>query len=102
MTYHLNVSDVKQWYEERYPRLPLGSIVPGRCFYCWAELNVGDQVVVRGSLGNDSPIPVGTRGVIHEILSGEEDGSIYVVQLVTGEERYLIRAELRKPHEGEA
>ena len=99
---HLSVSDVQQWYAECYPDVPVGELVPGKCFYCWQELQAEMRVVIRNALGGDAQAPAGTHGVVQRIVSSPEHGSIYLVRLSSGKERYFVRAELRKAREGEA
>ena len=99
---HLNVSDPKQWYASHYPDLPEGSLVPGRCFYCWPELKSGDVVVIRQCLAGEPQAESGDTGIVSGVLSSPEHGSIYNVHLSNGKQRYFVRAELRKPKEGEA
>jgi hypothetical protein len=96
MIYHLSVGDVARWYAEYYPGLPVGSLVPGKCFYCWPELSIGDEVAVRPMLGDERQASPAVLGGIRQILSAVEHGSIYLVSLKSGEERFFIRAELRK------
>jgi hypothetical protein len=99
---HLSVGDVRQWYAEYYPGVPVGELVPGKCFYCWPELEAGMLVVVRQPLGGPAQAPAGTRGVVQQVLSAPAHGMIYLVRVESGDERYFIRAELRKAREGEA
>lgn len=35
--FHLNVSNVEEWYRERWPSLPIGSEVPEMCPACWGK-----------------------------------------------------------------
>jgi hypothetical protein len=93
---HLNVSDQALWHATYYHDLPGGSLVPGRCLYCWPELNVGDQVVIRQCLAGPPQAAIGDNGTINAVLSSPEHGTIYEVRLAAGKERYFIRAELRK------
>jgi hypothetical protein len=60
------------------------------------------HVVIRLPLAGEAQAPAGTHGVIQRVLSAPEHGRIYLVRLESGEERYFIRAELRKAHESEA
>jgi hypothetical protein len=99
---HLSVGDVRQWYAEYYPDVPVGELVPGKCFFCWPELEAGTRVVVRVAVAGEAQAPTGARGVIQRVLSAPEHGKIYLVNLESGEERYFIRAELRKARDNEA
>lgn len=81
--------------------MKVGSLVPGKCFYCWPELRDGDGVVIRERIGDSSQTPVGTRGHLVEVLSSAEHGAIYHVRLESGEERFFVRGELRKLREDE-
>ncbi len=99
---HLSVGDVRQWYADYYPGLPVGELVPGKCFYCWPELQPEMRVVVRQALGGDAQTPTGAYGVLLRLLSSPEHGNIYLVRLDSGVERYFIRAELRKARVEEA
>jgi hypothetical protein len=99
---HLSVGDVQRWYTQYHPGVPFGELVPGRCFYCWSDLEAGMRIVVRQVLGSEAQSSLGARGVVQNLLTAPEDGTIYLVKLDTGEERYFIRAELRKEQEGEA
>jgi hypothetical protein len=93
---HLNVSDVIQWYADLYPGVSVGSLVPGRCFHCWPELGAGDHVAVRNPLGENSTVPVDSRGIIESVVRSPECGALYLVRVESGKEIYFIRAELRK------
>jgi hypothetical protein len=96
---HLNVGDVATWYARHYPGFEVGSLVPGTCFYCWQELTEGDDVVIRGRIGGETPVAPGTHGRLMAVLSSPEDEAIYHVQLANGDERYFVRGELRKCQE---
>ena len=62
MEFHINVSDVRRWYVERYPTLNIGDVVPDLCFHCWkkaeefAKLDVkqGDDLVQQGMAASTS------------------------------------------------
>jgi len=98
---HLNVSNVKDWHETHYPGIPVGSLVPGKCFYCWQDIAVGERVVVRNHFGNETAVELGSRGTIAQVLSAPDHGTIFLVKLDSGSERYFMRGELRKPHANE-
>src|SRR5436190_4748181 len=98
---HLNVTNIAEWYRHYYPDIPVGSLVPGKCFYCWPELHHGDAVVIRDKIGSSSQTPVGMRGHLVEVLSATEHGTIYHVQLESGGDRFFVRGELRKLREDE-
>lgn len=100
-TYHMSVGDVEAWYRERYPHLPVSSLVPGACFFCWPQLSKGDGVVIRKSVVARSEAQVGEFGVIESILSSD-DGSLFLAKLDSGKEYYFIRSELRKLRDGES
>jgi hypothetical protein len=94
---HLNVGDVSRWYEEFHPNVPLGELVPGKCFFCWQELREGDEVIIRRPISENAKGKEGFRGRITEIYVDEaESGSIYLVKLEAGQELYFIRGELKK------
>jgi len=97
---HLNVGDVKDWYEEYHPELTFGSLIPTRCFFCWQEVKAGDAVVIRKPTETNQAIQPGERGVMLAILS-EKDESLYLVKLASGKECYFIRAEFRKLRDSE-
>ena len=97
---HLNVGDVGDWYREYYPELEVGSLVPGRCYYCWQEVSEGDDVVVRNRIGDEQDVEPGAHGRLIAVLSSPEHGAIYHVQLADGNDRYFVRGELRK-HQGD-
>jgi len=99
--YHFQVTDVAGWYRDRHPSLPMGSIVPGKCFYCWQEIKEGDRVVVRKIIGDEQLANPNETGTVKEIL-GSEDGSVFLVIMDSGKETYLVRAEFRKQRENEA
>lgn len=99
---HLNVSDSRKWYAEKYPNVTPGSLVPARCFYCWTELAVGDPIVVRRCLAGPPQAAPGDSGVIEAVLSSPEHGAIYQVKLESGLQRYFVRAELGPPDPGDA
>ena len=56
------------------------------------------DVVVARPLAENNDVPPGTRGVIEQVVSDSEGGSIYLVHLESGRDQYFVRAELRKPH----
>jgi hypothetical protein len=99
---HLNVTDPKEWYREHAPHLPFGSLVPGRCFHCFVDLNENDRVVVRALFGDnkDRDIRAGDQGLLQAVLSTQE-GTLYKVRLDSGVEATFIRAELRKQRSNE-
>lgn len=92
---HLQVSDPEDWHA-KHP----GDMPSGKCFYCWEELQVGDNVVVRQLFSADTCANPGDKGAIEAIYSSE-DGSIFSVKLANGKDYYFIRAELRKQREGD-
>jgi hypothetical protein len=98
---HLNVSDIEQWYRENYSEIEVGSLVPGKCFFCWQELNLGDLVSIRDRIGPETRTPIGTAGRLVEVLSAPEHGAIYLVRLESGEEKFFVRGELQKVRENE-
>jgi hypothetical protein len=100
-TFHLQVTDIGEWYRNRYPSLPFGSIVPATCFFCWPEIKEGDRVVVRKIICDDQIARLGEKGTVKSIL-GSDDGSIFIVVLDSQKEASLIRAEFRKLRESEA
>lgn len=91
---HVSVGNVEQWYKDHYPTVPFGQMVPGRCFLCWQELKVGDEVILRKVIGEGAKAEVGDRGVIESILQSEY-GDLYVVKLLSGAEQFFVRPELR-------
>jgi hypothetical protein len=93
---HLNISDTKQWYATYYPDLPDGSLVPGRCLYCWPELSENDHVIIRQCLAGKPQAEPGASGTIQAVLTSSEHGSIYEVHLDSGKVRYFVRAEIKK------
>jgi hypothetical protein len=92
---HLMIGDVQRWYAEHHPGVPVGSLVPGKCLDCWPKLEAGMRVVVRLSNAGQPQVPSDAHGVVQQVLSATEHGSIYLVQLESGNERYFTRAELR-------
>jgi hypothetical protein len=94
------VGDVKVWYEKYHPELPAGSLVPGACYFCWQELEVGTAVVIRKSPTGESDVLADAVGVIQGVLSSET-GRLFLVRLDSGQTIYFIRAQLRKLREGE-
>src|SRR5579859_4258453 len=94
-TYHLQVTDVAAWYRDWHPAVPFGSIVPGKCYFCWQEIKEGDRVVVRKIIGDEPLAKPDEIGTVKTIL-GSEDGSVFLVKLDSGKEAYLVRAEFRK------
>jgi hypothetical protein len=99
-TSHFSVGDVKEWYEQNYPGIPFGSLVPAKCFYCWQDLKLGDSVVIRNGFVEQIKQKVGETGAITDVLTAEH-GSLFLVLLRSGEEVYLIRPQLRKLRENE-
>jgi hypothetical protein len=81
---HLSVGDVQRWYAEFYPGVPVGELVPGRCFDCWPELEAGMRVIVRPPLAGAVQVPVGARGMVREVVSAAGHGTIYLVHLQAG------------------
>jgi hypothetical protein len=98
---HMSVGDVAEWHKKYYPGVPLGSLVPARCFSCSQELEPGDQVVIRDVVAGCAIAHVGEVGVVTEVLTSERDGSLFLVRLSSGKEVYFIRARLRKLREYE-
>jgi hypothetical protein len=98
---HFSVGDVKWWYDQYYPGIPIGSLVPGKCFFCWQELKLGDAVVIRKVFADHTNLHSDERGIITDILTSKGHGSLFLVQLSFGKEIYFIRAQLRKLREGE-
>jgi hypothetical protein len=94
------VSDAAAWYREKHPSLPVGCVVPGKCFYCWQEISVGDRVVVRKRIAEDQPAQMDEKGTC-KARATSEDGELFVVDLDSGNEAMLIRAELRKLRDNE-
>jgi hypothetical protein len=89
---HLNVGDVAKWYAERYPDVPFGSLVPGVCYYCFADLSAGDRVELRNT---DDELD-GQIGVIDRIAADPKgSGSLYFVT-ANGDDRAFIRSQLIK------
>src|SRR5262245_29468327 len=99
--YHMQVTDVAAWYRDLHPSLVFGSIVPGKCYFCWQEIKPGDRVIVRKIIGDEQLAKSNDRGIVQTILDSA-DGSIFAVKLDSGKEAYLVRAELRKQGENEA
>jgi hypothetical protein len=98
---HINVS--ADWYEKYHPNSSRGSLVAGRCFYCWQEIKTGDAVIIRTPSEANPSVQPGECGIVQEILA-EPDGppySVYLVRLASGKELYFTRAEVRKPRESE-
>jgi phage terminase large subunit GpA-like protein len=91
---HLNVGDVKQWYEQYHPGLAVGSVVPILCFHCFQELKQGDRVVIRNPLQPHTRALSGRNGTLAGLLRSK-DGVLYAVKLDEGEEAILVRSELR-------
>jgi hypothetical protein len=98
---HLNVADPATWYQERYPNLPFGSIVPGVCFYCFGDIVIGSRVIVR-SHATEHPdwAQVGATATVTNIISSS-DGSLFQLQFDDGRDHYFVRAEIRKPRDDE-
>ena len=80
--------------------MPFGCVVPGKCFYCWQEISVGDRVVVRKRVAEEQPAQLNEKGTCKAIAESE-DGALFLVDLDSGKEALLIRAELRKLKENE-
>lgn len=98
---HLNIADPANWYRERYPDLPFGSIVPGVCYYCFGEISIGSRVVVRSHVTEHPDwAHVGATAIVDNILSSN-DGSLFHLQFDDGRDEYFVRAEVRKPHDDE-
>jgi hypothetical protein len=97
----MQVTDVAAWHRDRHPSVPSGSIVAGKCYFCWQEIKEGDRVVVRKIIGDEQLAQPNERGTVKTIL-GSEDGSIFIVKMDSGKEARLIRAEFRKQRENEA
>jgi hypothetical protein len=98
---HLNVGNIAKWYQERFPGLSVDSLVPGKCFYCWQELQDGDAIIVRDSIRRDLLPAAGVRGQLIATVSSDEHGAIYLVRLESGVEQFFLRGELRKLRENE-
>jgi len=98
---HISVGDVKEWYGRYYSDIPSGELVPAKCFFCWQELKPEDAVVIRKVFADLPNGHAGEVGVIKDILTSKNDGSLFLVRLSSGKEVYFIRAQLRKLREGE-
>jgi hypothetical protein len=96
----MSVGDIEEWYRTRFPTIPLGSLVPARCYHCWQELNPGDRVVLRLHVAANGTVQTNDKGPLREILKSDE-GSLFVVDLDSGKDVVLIRAELRKVRDNE-
>jgi hypothetical protein len=99
---HLSIGNIEDWYRHLYPGIPLGSLVPGKCVYCWQELEIGDRIVIRERIGTELLVESGTRGQLVAVLSSPDHGNIYKVRLDSQRERYFVRGELRKLRDDEA
>jgi hypothetical protein len=97
----MQVTDVPAWYRDWHPSVPPGSIVPGKCYFCWQEIKEGDRVVVRKIIGDEQLAQPNEKGTVKTIL-GSEDGSVFIVKMDLGKEAYLVRAEFRKQRENGA
>jgi hypothetical protein len=79
----------------------IGGPVIGRCFFCWQELAVGDDVVVRSANRfSDGLVAKGARGTITRILTGE-GMSVFEVAIQDGPSVTLLRSEIRKARDTE-
>lgn len=86
LSYRVNMS------VKKVPEALRREVTPGRCAFCWQELNEGDVVLVRSS--QEPGVELGSRGVITRIVSSEE-GSLYWVDLDSGN-RCFARIEIRR------
>ena len=100
-TYHMQVTDFAAWHRDRYPSVQVDLLVPGKCFFCWQQIQEGDRVVVRKIIGDEQLAHPNDQGTVKAILKSE-DGSVFVVMLDSGMEAFLVRAEFRKHRENEA
>src|SRR5262245_5914846 len=66
---HLNLGDVGHWYATYHPGVPVGELVPGKCFSCWPELEADMGVAVRQVLSGEAQVPALRHGVIQRVLS---------------------------------
>jgi hypothetical protein len=99
---HDRVTDPSTWYQERYPDLPFGSIVPIVCYFCFEELSLGSSVVIRSNF-TDQPdwAKPGTRGTVERVVAAD-DGVLFVVQFDNGLASYFLRGEIRRPNSKES
>ena len=97
---HLNVADPDAWHEERYANVPDRELVPAKCAFCWPQLSAGDHVETRKAMGNQPQARPGLQGVIEDIYSSQDGDTLFVVTLLSGETRFLVRGELRKHEPG--
>ena len=94
---HLSVADAAAWYREYHPDMPFGEMGPGPCFWCWQEIGVGDEIVVRRPISPNCGAKEGDNGTIIAVHRSKDGfGAIYIVRMTTGREWYFIRAEIRK------
>jgi hypothetical protein len=100
-TFHMSVGDVGKWYQEYHPLVPVADLVPASCYYCSQELKTGDQVVIRNLGAGSMKTKEGERGTIQAVNSSK-DGCIYQVKLVSGQDLYFVRTQLRKLRQDES
>ncbi len=98
-TGHLSVLDQEAWYRDRYPGVPFGTLVAGRCIDCWTDLATGEAVVTRDTLRH-RPVSAGQRGIVTAVWTTAE-GAVYEVKLASGSTESFVRAQLRRPRDSE-
>ena len=97
---HLLVSEnPKEWYSRFHPGITTGDIVPGKCPFCFSNIQVGDQIIVREMRDATTKTKPGRLGHIIAVHASS-DGHIYKAQFDDQVET-LSRFEFRKARPNE-
>ena len=83
------ISNLIEWYEEYHPNLSVSDPVPNKCIDCCNGLKLGQQVVVRSSIGDSHIGRCGDVGFITNIYTSSA-GEIYEVNFGEGSEYELF------------
>jgi hypothetical protein len=98
---HLNVGDHAAWYAERHPGAKFGDLVPEVCPFCFGEIVVGDHVVTRRLVNDNTTVEPAQRGKVSAVYVNPEFGNLYVVALESEKSITVPRAALRKRRDSE-
>lgn len=87
------VGDLEEWFSH-FPQLSKGEVVPVKCFDCFSEIKMGDQVVERESTSNLEIPSENEAGEVVDLLNSNNE-TLFIVQFV-GRVKVLARAKIRK------
>jgi len=86
--FHLQVSKIEKWFQERHPNLPDGEIPSELCYNCWVDLKPLQEVYI---IKTQKAIPAFTAEDLGVIINIKEDE--------TGEKLFEVRLNDNTLHE---